>query len=346
MNATDAKPSVLQVAASCLGSILRDEPWRDFGLRGRPRGGTVFQRFRASWKVALEKAVLQEMLIGLTAAHVVAGWITPDEINAVVDAYTKRELIRALGYSDQDTAVADLTRWIVRHTRTPARNWHELVAQRIVPGSIPDERVAARVRVGCITFAQNLETMILLLQADLRKHSRPTWETVPPRGGGFWETGDGGSRPPSTPLAKFMAQAGTEPYRDLIKHHIQRQSTQQMMKGVYGESELLSRHDLELPYSFTETFIDYLNVVLLAPSPPSVFWTMNCREAFRVLREMATEHAGGKLAAMLNRLTVGAESTPDDLIAHEVAFSVFQIATLNFAYNSSLDRRVRKHIGI
>jgi hypothetical protein len=71
---------------------------------------------------------------------------------------------------------------------------------------------------------------------------------------------------------------------------------------------------------------------------------MNCRDAFNVTRKMAGDHAGGKLAIILNGMSLGFKITQAELIAHDVTVRVFQIASTNFAYKASLDDRVASPI--
>ena len=65
--------AVNKVGAYCLAAALMDEPWQDLGFRRRPKHGRFIQRFRPSWKVALEKRVLQQIIAVFTAVHVKRG---------------------------------------------------------------------------------------------------------------------------------------------------------------------------------------------------------------------------------------------------------------------------------
>jgi hypothetical protein len=69
------------VAATCLGMLLTDEPWQDFGFSKRPKHGAYSQRFRSTWKVELERRILQEMLAVFTAAYVVSGRVPSGKIS-------------------------------------------------------------------------------------------------------------------------------------------------------------------------------------------------------------------------------------------------------------------------
>jgi hypothetical protein len=94
--------AILNVAATCLDTSLRDEAWQDLGFSKRPKYGAFFQRFRAKWKVDLEKSILQEMIILFTAAHLLAGKIRDSDIDDLVSLYTDgygsvTDLFRTLG---------------------------------------------------------------------------------------------------------------------------------------------------------------------------------------------------------------------------------------------------------
>jgi len=150
---------------TCFSMILKDEPWQDFGFSKRPKYGAYVRRFRRRWKVDLEKRVLQEMLAVFTAAYVVANRITFDSIPNVIAAYVeKAEILNALGYASRDEGIQHLTQSIARYRNLPLRDWATPILERINPTSIPDKKLAARLLVGCIRFAQNVGGMVQVLR--------------------------------------------------------------------------------------------------------------------------------------------------------------------------------------
>lgn len=152
---------------------------------------------------------------------------------------------------------------------------------------------------------------------------------------------------PSTNLTRFMASAATKPYRDLVQHHVKRQSAEHLRNSGVGEVRVLSQYDIGTdPRAFTVSFIDYLNQAMFDQNEPSPLWSMNCRDAFDYIMALAASHAGGKLADILEALRLESKITQDQFIAHEVAFSVFQIATVTFAHNAALSAEVSAFIGI
>jgi hypothetical protein len=153
------------VVATCFMMVLSDEPWRDIGFSKRPRCGAFFQRFRAAWKTDLEKRTIQEMLAAFTAAHAVAGRVSPDGIRSIIAAYTARpDVLTALGYSSREEGVRHLTETTADYCRTPIRDWASIAVKGIEPSSIPDKALSARLLVGCIQFSQNLGNMVLVLR--------------------------------------------------------------------------------------------------------------------------------------------------------------------------------------
>ena len=156
---------VAAVAARCLNTVLMDEAWQDFGFAKRPRVGTLFQRFRPKWKFDLEKAVIQEMLPSLSAVHVLAEKMSTRELRTLVEFYTANEDVTgAMGYSSPAEAARHLLQRIAQYGKTPVGEWHNLMAQRIDPLSIPEIKLAGKVMVGCVQFSQNLGNMMLILR--------------------------------------------------------------------------------------------------------------------------------------------------------------------------------------
>ena len=308
MSDADVGQAVLQVAASCLSSVMRDESWQDIGFSGRPRVGSSILSFRTSWQVNLEKRVFQEMLVAFTAAHALAGRITVDEVASVVAAYTSNpELVEALGYPSRENATEHLTKSIAQYVQMPLGQWHYLLARQIKPGSIPDKALSARLQAGCIQFAENVCAMVLILRvasgkelgdasivpAAAKESATPSSAAHDSTRDGdlgnvgrralssnFWSTGSKEEVAKSTTLSKFMAQAAVKPYRDLIEHHIGKQTAKEIMNGMVGEVAILSALDTDVDArAFAETFSDHLNYVLLnAKNTSPQFWSMNCRE--------------------------------------------------------------------
>jgi hypothetical protein len=162
--------SVNNVAATCLGSLLKDEPWQDLGFAKRPRHGKFFERFRPKWKNELENKAVQEILATFTAAYALASRITSEDIPSVIALYTaKADLVTALGYSSRDEAARHLSERIAQYCRTPTADWHALIVKQIDPSSIPNKKLSANILVGCIRFTRNAGMMIHALEKPPKK---------------------------------------------------------------------------------------------------------------------------------------------------------------------------------
>jgi len=138
---------------------------------------------------------------------------------------------------------------------------------------------------------------------------------------------------PENPMSSFVDRAGDAPYRDLIKHHIRRQSASRLQAAVRGEVSLLPEH-------LHEPVIQYIDEVGLHFTCDKEFWNLaTCREAFASIIEVAI----GVLP--IKEAIPSAENAlrPENQL---LAFQLFQIATLSFAYSASLQRKQRKFMGI
>lgn len=128
-----------------------------------------------------------------------------------------------------------------------------------------------------------------------------------------------------TPLADFLASAGHKPYRELIEHHMRRQSTQQLMDGAMGETSMV-------PTEWQPHVLEYIDAVNSLIGYDSDFWrTATCRGAYEIVMNAAQQTFPG-LDAKTQSETV--------------LFGMFQIVTLNFAYSASTQRSQRKFMGI
>lgn len=133
-------------------------------------------------------------------------------------------------------------------------------------------------------------------------------------------------------LVEFLDGAANRPYRGLIQYHIRRQSTQQLLHAGIGERELL-------PEQHRGAVLVYIDAVNGAVGYDREFWaTATCGEAMRVILRIAD-----------SSFELAGQICPGDPLAsadQNLAFQLFQIPTLNFAYSASQDRRQRKFMGI
>jgi len=134
-------------------------------------------------------------------------------------------------------------------------------------------------------------------------------------------------------LTEFMSGAASQHYRDLVQHHLRKQSTEQLITGLMGTVELLpdkaQRHAME----FTDAVIDRIGY-------DQHFWRhADVKTAFGYVIQEAI-----KTLDISEWMSAEVDAYQDE--NHELAFNLFQIATLNFAYSASMDRKQRKFMGI
>ena len=134
-------------------------------------------------------------------------------------------------------------------------------------------------------------------------------------------------------LSEFLNSAGDKLYRELIQYHIQKQSTSKLQDAVLGETSLLSEE-------LQTHIMDYIDVTNTRFTCDQAFWKeANCKQAFETIIETAINFLPIK-----DRIpTILAAYEPEN---QELAFKLFQIPTLSFAYSASTQKAQRKFMGI
>ena len=134
-------------------------------------------------------------------------------------------------------------------------------------------------------------------------------------------------------LSKFLDGAGDRLYRELVQSHIRKQSTQKLHQAVLWETS-------NLPENISaqiESFIDAINERFAYDND---FWKeITCIEAFTSFMLAAFEFLP------INDRIKSIEAS-FDFENQEIAFQIFQIATLSFAYSASTQKKQRKFMGI
>ena len=134
-------------------------------------------------------------------------------------------------------------------------------------------------------------------------------------------------------LSQFLLDAGERPFRELVRHHLERQSATQMQQAVMGEASALPK---ELQ-PMVESYIDELNEQLL---PRREFWQKStCRDAVNVVLNLRNEHLGLSFELPVDVAKMSG-------VEQELALELFQIATLSFAYSAVDQPAARKFMGI
>lgn len=134
-------------------------------------------------------------------------------------------------------------------------------------------------------------------------------------------------------VSEFLEGSGNKPYRELIQHHLRKQSAEEIQKAVLGESSLL-------PEELQTIIMDYIDMTNELFSYNKSFWsTANCRQAFEQIIQVAIDFLPIKERIPTLQSAFKREN-------QELAFQLFQIPTLSFAYSASTQRTQRKFIGI
>ena len=138
-----------------------------------------------------------------------------------------------------------------------------------------------------------------------------------------------------TKLSNFLENAKDKNYRDLIQHHIKKQSTEQLRKSSLGEMSFLPE---SISNESVMNFIDHCNFIAMAPS----FWKDNtCKTAFDEIMQEAINNLEG-----LSKKFKKIEDFLNNEENHEMAFNIFQLITLSYSYSASMSKQVRKQMGI
>ena len=122
-------------------------------------------------------------------------------------------------------------------------------------------------------------------------------------------------------FSEFLIDAGERPLRELVRQHVKRQSATQLRAGVMGEVSVLPQEMQPM----VESCIDKLNEQVMTHHE---FWQKStCRDAVNVVLGLSNEHLGLSFELPVDPATMSRAE-------QELAFNLFQIATLNFAYNA------------
>lgn len=134
-------------------------------------------------------------------------------------------------------------------------------------------------------------------------------------------------------LSQFLDGAGDRPYRELVQTHIRKQSTSKLQQAVLWEISNLPKNIS----SKAEGFIDVINERFAYDKD---FWKdVTCLDAFMSFMLTALEYL--PINDRINSIEASFE--PDN---QEIAFQIFQIATLSFAYSASMEKKQRPFMGI
>ena len=136
-----------------------------------------------------------------------------------------------------------------------------------------------------------------------------------------------------TQLEEFLSGAGEKPYRELIQYHIKRTATRDLQNAALGETQML-------PTNLQAFVMEFIDVISLQFGYDQAFWSRaTCRQAFDAIINVAMD-----TFPISDRISSVAEALQKE--NHSLAFQLFQIPTLSFAYSASTQRKQRKFMGI
>ena len=138
---------------------------------------------------------------------------------------------------------------------------------------------------------------------------------------------------PDTPMSDLLKGEGGRPYRDLVEAQVRSQSAAKLAAGCLGTVP-------GLPPGNEERVVTYIDLCDLVFGNDTNFWeSATCTDAFEAV-----------LGIALETLSLGDSlCTPRDALKPEneaVAFVIFQLPTLNFAYLASTRRQQRECMGM
>jgi hypothetical protein len=137
-----------------------------------------------------------------------------------------------------------------------------------------------------------------------------------------------------TVLRDLLDRAGDSPYRDLIQHHIRKQSFKQLGQGLLGTAALL-------PENMQAKVADYIDRINQSLGYDQEFW-----------RQATVKYALDRMIGGIAPFVFPLEDAPNFHLRvirgedAELAFNIFQIATLNFAASACQTPAQRKFMGI
>ena len=134
-------------------------------------------------------------------------------------------------------------------------------------------------------------------------------------------------------VSDFLQGAGDRPYRKLVEYHIRKKSTEKLSAACMGTTELL-------PENLRASIKRYIDVTNMLYGHNQNFWQdATCRDAFLSIIEAAIE------VVPIGDF-IGSTDDAFRTENQELAFNLFQITTLSFAYSASSQRRQRSFMGI
>lgn len=134
-------------------------------------------------------------------------------------------------------------------------------------------------------------------------------------------------------LSELLGNAGNRPYRDLIEYHVKRATIERIMFAISGTADLL-------PAACNNLLIEFIDLANDKFAYDQHFWKFcDVKTAFGRIIQLA-------ISILPLQYTILCEADAYNDNNHELAFNLFHIITLNFAYSAIQSRNMRKFMGI
>lgn len=105
------------------------------------------------------------MLCVLTAAYVVSGKVPKEFTRHLADMYTSDvDVATALGFSSREEGASRLKEIIEEYALSSPDQWPQTLHAHIRPDLLPDEKLGARLLLGCAQFGTTAKSVIGVLK--------------------------------------------------------------------------------------------------------------------------------------------------------------------------------------
>ena len=158
-------PEIRSVLQRSVSLAFSDISWQFYGYQKRPVHGSIANRIRPSWRVALERSIFAEIIITNVAAHVAGGQMGIEAVSELADFFTHDPKVGAcIGH----TSSRGLQEAILEYANAPTDEWSGILASRLDIDRVADKQLAAHLLVACAQFPRVASLMIAQVQQNFR----------------------------------------------------------------------------------------------------------------------------------------------------------------------------------
>jgi len=134
-------------------------------------------------------------------------------------------------------------------------------------------------------------------------------------------------------LSELLGNAGDRPYKELVEYHVKKTPIERIMLAISGTASLL-------PDECNKLLIEFIDAANEKLGYDQHFWKFSdIKTAFGKIIQLA-------ISSLPLQAAISCEADAYLYNNHELAFNLFQVITLNFAYSAIQSRDMRKFIGI